>query len=299
MPNVGELSLNARILGTLDQGQSAGDFDLAWRETQRDVTAGGDSVIAGYFYADRNDVSWGSSSNPEVYVKIWFAQSGVLNLNFFHVGLFDIRISSIFEGHSPDIFGGRSDDNSRISIERPEWRYVRHDYCWGIGCGNNSAPVSNNGSCDNLGEDEYNFCQTQRLLGNWEMQYTIISTFTDTLSFNGGLQKQSSGSYNTVGINQFEQTAVGGYSSINQRFLITIRGSDFTDIYLFDMVTDNNIEGCHYLVENADSENRENCNPLTGSRLSNRRAAKPSHNTESLATRTRRKLAEQQFIHGQ
>lgn len=297
LPNVGDLSLNARILGTLDQGRSAGDFDLSWRETQRDVTAGGDSVIAGYFYASTNQVSWGSSSNPEVYVKIWFAQSGVLNLNFFHVGLFDVRISSNFEGRSPDIFGGRSDDSSRISVEQSAWRYVRHDYCWGTGCYDNTPPTNTPASCNGLSNDDYNFCQTERLLGNWEMNYSIISSFTDTLKFAGGLESQRDGAYNTVGVNQYDQIAVGGYSTINQRFLVQVRGDNYSDVYLFDMVNDNYIEGCHYLVDNASPDNLEDCNPLTGSRLSVRRAATQTVPSESLEIRTRRKLAEQQFVH--
>ncbi len=299
LPNVGDLSMNARILDTLDQGISNGDFDLTWRETQRDVTDGGDSVIAGYFYADRSDVSWGSSSNPEVYVKVWFAQSGVVNLNFFHVGLFEVRISSSFEARSPEIFGGRSDDSSRISVSENAWRYVRHDYCWGTGCGGNDNSNNTSGSCENLSGNDYNFCETERLLGSWELTYKIgDETFVDTVNFNGGLESQSNGSYNTVGLNQYEQPVVGGYSNINQKFLVQARGSEFTDMYSFDLVNDNYLEGCHYLVVNDSDGDLDACNPLNGARITNRRAAKTLNKTpnESLKARTLRKLNAQKRL---
>lgn len=124
-----ELQLSARMFNALDNDTPVGDLELRWLEMKRARTEGGDSVIFGYFYAADTDVSWGTDSNPEIMVKIWFSHFGELNVNFFHVGLFDINVFSKLDGYEPlSIVGHQYMNQHRVSIERPEWRYSRHDY---------------------------------------------------------------------------------------------------------------------------------------------------------------------------
>jgi hypothetical protein len=49
---------------------------LVWKAMGTDITPSGDQVISGYFYADPSDFAYGSQYNPEVFVKIYIAQSG-------------------------------------------------------------------------------------------------------------------------------------------------------------------------------------------------------------------------------
>ncbi|SEH05776.1 hypothetical protein [Candidatus Venteria ishoeyi] len=145
LPGNSELSIRAVILNPLDQGASVDNFDLQWQETQRSSTSGGDFVIAGYFYASSSQVSWGSDANPEVYVKIWFGSNNILNLNFFHVGVFDIELSSTYNGTSPTIEGGKSGNTKVISIGEASWRYMRHDYVMGT-----DDNMASSGGCSDL-----------------------------------------------------------------------------------------------------------------------------------------------------
>lgn len=123
------LRIESIMLGALDNGRSVGDLALHWQETLRAVTNGGDAVLAGYFYAPPDKVSWGQEGNPEIYTKIWFSRDGNLSVNFFHVGVFDTRINTRYNNAAPDLIdGGKTGDSSLISIGQKAWRYVRHDY---------------------------------------------------------------------------------------------------------------------------------------------------------------------------
>lgn len=140
----GKLEISTKILNTSDNGRSVGNFYLDWQEVRRANTSGNDFVISGYFTADSNKVSWGDNANPEVYVKIWFANNGSLNLNFFHVGYFDIEISSRFNGNKPAIEGGTNGNSQQIRISTAGERYMRHDYNWRTNQNQNSNIASFN-----------------------------------------------------------------------------------------------------------------------------------------------------------
>jgi len=75
-----------------------GPIDAVWKTGGDAITAGGHRVIWGYFYADPNDVSWGSEQNPDVFVKIWFDIDGRVDVNFFHVSVPNIDVFSIYKG---------------------------------------------------------------------------------------------------------------------------------------------------------------------------------------------------------
>ena len=84
-----------------------------------ETTARGDTVVWGYFYASPNDVPWGSKENPEVYIKMWHDVSGRIDVNFFHVSVPDIQITS-------------ADNNERgfgqVGTVTLDERYARHEY---------------------------------------------------------------------------------------------------------------------------------------------------------------------------
>jgi hypothetical protein len=79
-------------------------------------TAAGDQVAWGFFYASPTDVSWGSSDNPDAYVKVWIDRNGRIDVNFFHVSVPDIKVSS---GHD------RYEKQGLITMSQ---RYTRHEY---------------------------------------------------------------------------------------------------------------------------------------------------------------------------
>jgi len=137
-----ELNLSAKMLGADDgTGKNAGDFYLQWKETGRESTSSGDAVIAGYFYAPSEKVTWGSEANPEVYAKLWFSVNGMLNVNFFHVGVFDVQLASSYGLEMPQLNGGFDLDHNKITIGRKAWRYSRHDYTNWRMCGSGNTAL--------------------------------------------------------------------------------------------------------------------------------------------------------------
>jgi hypothetical protein len=72
----------------------AGPVGLVWKQTGMDTTPSGDRVISGYFYARPEDFAYGSSYNPEVFVKIYIATNGWCNIAFNHVTVDNVEVSS-------------------------------------------------------------------------------------------------------------------------------------------------------------------------------------------------------------
>jgi hypothetical protein len=137
-----ELNLSAKMLSADDgTGRNVGDFYLQWKETGRESTSGGDAVIAGYFYAPSEKVTWGSEANPEVYAKLWFAANGMLNVNFFHVGVFDVQLATSYGEDMPQLNGGSDLEHNKITIGRKAWRYSRHDYTNWRTCGKSNSAL--------------------------------------------------------------------------------------------------------------------------------------------------------------
>ena len=86
------------------------------------TTARGDIVGWGYYYAKPSDVSWGSRDNPEVFYKFWLDVSGRMDMNFFHVSVPEIVVSSL----ASDTKGNRSPTyRSTVTLSN---RYARHEY---------------------------------------------------------------------------------------------------------------------------------------------------------------------------
>lgn len=84
----------------------------------------GDKVGWGYYSASPNDVSWGNPNNPEVFFKLWWDVSGRTDVNFFHVSVPDITVSSqLSELESKRIL--TDNQTSRVTLQN---RYTRHEY---------------------------------------------------------------------------------------------------------------------------------------------------------------------------
>lgn len=107
----------AAVIHTEDKGE----INAQWIKGGEAVTQANDKVIWGYFYASPNDVSWGSSNNPEAFVKIWYDHTGRIDVNFFHVSVPDIEVYSEYNPES-------AAENSFSSLTSMDNRYVRQVY---------------------------------------------------------------------------------------------------------------------------------------------------------------------------
>ncbi len=90
----GDSTSHALRIGAMIDTDEKGLVDALWYKGGSSATAGGHEVLWGYFYANPNDVAWGSSDNPDLFVKIWFDASGRVDVNFFHVSVPDIEVYS-------------------------------------------------------------------------------------------------------------------------------------------------------------------------------------------------------------
>ena len=115
----GFLTINDLKIGSMINTVEKGPIDAVWHLGGQDTTAYGAQVVWGHFYASSSDVTWGSSNNPDLFVKIWFDVSGRVDVNFFHVSVPDIEVYSDLPNDSTyDQKGTTIMDN----------RYIRHEY---------------------------------------------------------------------------------------------------------------------------------------------------------------------------
>jgi hypothetical protein len=118
---LGDLHIGA-VIQTEPNGPHGGErvpIEARWRLGGQDTTARGDQVMWGFFYADPEDVSWGSRENPDLFVKIWFDAGGRIDVNFFHVSVPDIEVYSDYPG---DGNYGQAGTTTKYD------RYIRHEY---------------------------------------------------------------------------------------------------------------------------------------------------------------------------
>ena len=107
-------------LGAIIKTVEKGNVEAVWKLGGQSTTSRGDVVIWGYFYANLNDVSWGSLNNPEIFVKIFVdAASIVTFVNFFHVSVPNIEVYSDFP---------RGGDYNLKGTTTVSDRYIRHEY---------------------------------------------------------------------------------------------------------------------------------------------------------------------------
>lgn len=97
----------------------AGPVTLKWKEVGVDITASGDQVVSGYFYADPNDFAYGSEYNPEAFIKIYIASNGWANIAVNHVTVDSIDV------YSAHYYNGTPDQLGTATIND---RLVEHQY---------------------------------------------------------------------------------------------------------------------------------------------------------------------------
>jgi len=102
----------------LAEDKGVGPIEAVWKQGGDSKTSRGDRVIWGYFYANPNDVPWGSVQNPDLFVKIWYDYTGRIYVDFFHVSAPKIEVYSAIPGMT-----GASFDVSTKDI-----RFVEHSY---------------------------------------------------------------------------------------------------------------------------------------------------------------------------
>ena len=108
-----------KIGAIINTVEAVGSIDAHWEFGGEDSTSRGDKVYWGYFYADSNDVGWGNLNNSELFVKLWFDESGRIDVNYFHVSVPDIEVYS-------DYLSDGVYDNKGTTIM--DDRYIRHEY---------------------------------------------------------------------------------------------------------------------------------------------------------------------------
>jgi hypothetical protein len=178
----GYSTINDLRIGSIINTVEKGPIDAVWRFGGQDTTSRGDQVVWGHFYASPSDVTWGSENNPDLFVKIWFDESGRVDVNYFHVSVPDIEVYSDLPNDSTyDQQGTTIMDN----------RYIRHEYItedeaslnfdgtwtgtaisttydyWGDLCGQATLTMIVNG--DQL---------TGFALDTWDEYYTLSGTVT-------------------------------------------------------------------------------------------------------------------------
>ena len=75
----------------------SGPVNLIWKLLGAGTTPSGDTVISGYFFASPDEFAYGSAYNPEVFVKIYIAANGWVNIAFNHVTVDNVDISSMLQ----------------------------------------------------------------------------------------------------------------------------------------------------------------------------------------------------------
>jgi hypothetical protein len=105
------------------QAEGKGPIEAVWSKGGQDVTARGDTVIWGYFYASPSDVSWGSPNNPDLFVKIWLDVNGPVYVDYFHVSVPDIEVYTDLP------YDGTPDEHSTATLSN---RFVEHYYINGV-----------------------------------------------------------------------------------------------------------------------------------------------------------------------
>ncbi len=220
---VGYITINNLGFGSMINTVEKGPVEAVWRFGGQDTTTRGDQVIWGHFYASPTDVTWGSSDNPDLYVKIWSDVSGRIDVNFFHVSVPDIEVYSDY----PDD-GIYDQTGTTIMADR----YIRHEY-WSGPVLEVTPPALNFGAVtigsspslavtvQNTGDGTINVtsvtgpsvpysmtngCISAALLSGQTCTITIQFTPTATGSFNDSLQVNTDAGNQTVNITGTGQT---------------------------------------------------------------------------------------------
>ncbi len=247
---VGYSTANNLGFGSMINTVEKGPVEAVWRFGGQDTTARGDQVIWGHFYASPTDVAWGSSDNPDLYVKIWFDVSGRIDVNYFHVSVPDIEVYSDYPND-----GLYDQTGTTIMADR----YIRHEFWSGpvlevtppaldfgaVTIGNSpslAVTVQNTGdgtinvtgvTGPSVPYSMTNGCVSAALLNGQTCTITIQFTPTAVGPFNDSLQVNTDAGNQTVNI-----TGTGQTSSPAQ-ILVTPTTVNFGTVTLGSSTTSN------------------------------------------------------------
>jgi len=113
--------------------EEKGNINANWNTGGGAITTRGDEVIWGYFYASNTDVNWGNINNPEIFVKQWLDVGGRLDINYFHVSVPNINVSSV-----------RDRSELLVDTVTTDTRYIRHYFEADISSGRDIKSTGNN-----------------------------------------------------------------------------------------------------------------------------------------------------------
>jgi hypothetical protein len=122
-PPTGYLVTDKLWIRAVINTEDKGPIDAVWQLGGQDTTARGDKVIWGYFYASPSDESWGSASNPDLFVKIWIDVTGPVYVDYFHVSVPDIDVYTDFS------YDGVPDQHGTATLTD---RFVEHSLVNGV-----------------------------------------------------------------------------------------------------------------------------------------------------------------------
>ena len=114
----------------------------------------------------------------------------------------------------------------------------------------------------------FNQLQTERLIGTWKFDYTIISEFTETYRLSDVQENPDRpGEWVIRGTDQYGRPVAAGYSPRLEMFELLDPGITIHRYFTFDFVSSDRVSGCYYQID-ADDGSRSRCYDMTGVRTS-------------------------------
>jgi len=110
--------------------------------------------------------------------------------------------------------------------------------------------------------------KTESLDGCWAFKYTIVSEWTTNFCLDKStIAEYDPGVFFIDGLDEYGNTAVGGYMSVEDFYVVMVTGSLFWDFFTFDFTSPATVSGCYYIFDPAD-DSLSTCFDMTGNRTS-------------------------------
>ena len=160
-----------------------------------------------------------------------------------------ITLQVYASGFYPNVTSGLSDFNPQQIVMQPA------EICDGGG-GGGGGPLTNKQL-------------TERMIGRWLFDKTIISVFQDTYSFTGPAVPSSTtaGEYVMIGKDEFGGDVITGYDVELENTTLLDQGIIIDKFYTYNFQSAGSISGCYYQVDLSTGE-FSRCFSLQGTRLS-------------------------------
>ena len=213
---------------------------LIWQEAGNAITPSGDKVVSGYFYADPNTFAYGNQYNPELFVKIYITTAGWCNIAFNHVTVDPVTIQSAHNYKGVSQKAGTATTTSRI---------LEHQYT--------NVRIDAEDSSNDNDDKPFNQLMTEKLLGTWDIYYTISSTiFKSAFNVTGpAFESNTLGEYIVNGVNEWGEPIVAGYICGTDFFALLDNNHPeyFERHFVFSFDSLNAVSGCFFAAQDGDS----------------------------------------------